>query len=125
MIFLLGCLIAKLRIGFHQLILHLEIEVVLGITVALDGNQMFLTQAMYKADGFLLQVFQLHRLVVHQQRISSRKMNRHQTVLIHHRFLLFLLLRFRRRQLAQQSLIHIHGCGYKEEYQQHKRDVGC
>ncbi len=53
---LLGCLIAKLRIGFHQLILHLEIKVVVGITVALDGNQMLLTPGdVQSGNGFLLQ----------------------------------------------------------------------
>ena len=38
---------------------------------------------------------------------------------------LLLVLWLRGWQLAQQTLVHIHRCGDKEEYQQHKRNVGC
>ena len=79
---------------FHQLILHLEIEIIVGIAVTLDRDEMFLAQAVYKADGFFLELAYLHRLTVDQKRIASRQAQRHEVSLVYHRLLL-LLLRFR------------------------------
>ena len=56
---------------------------------------MFLAQAVYKADGFFLELAHLHRLTVDQKRIASRQAQRHEVSLVYHRLLLFLLLRFR------------------------------
>ena len=125
MIFLLRSLVSQLAVSLHQFVLHLEIEIVIRLPVALHGNQMLLSQAMHQSDNLVFQLFHLHRAVVNQQAISSRKTDSQQILLIHHRFLSLLVLRLRRRKLAQQSLIHIHRCGDKEEYQQHERDVGC
>ena len=95
MIFLLGSFVAKLAVCLHQLVLHLKIEIVVGIAVTLDRDEMFLAQTVNKADGFFLELAYLHRLVVNQKRIASCQAQCHQVSLVYHRLLLLLLLRFR------------------------------